>query len=46
MNLDNRLVTGIFIGMILGLHYGGILMGYLPILTVITVILALKIIHH
>ena len=46
MKLDNRLVTGIFVGMLLGLHYHGMLIAYLPILTVLTVILLLKIIHH
>ena len=46
MKFDNRLVTGIFIGMLLGLHYEGILIAYLPIITVLTAILALKLMHH
>ena len=46
MKFDSRLVTGIFIGMVLGLHYGSTLHVYLPVLMVATLILVLKTIRH
>ena len=46
MKFDNKLVTGIFIGMVLGLHYGSTLQVYLPVLMVVTLIMALKLIRH
>lgn len=46
MRFDSRLVTGIFIGAVLGLHYHGALIAYLPILTVATLIMLLKTLHH
>lgn len=46
MKFDTRLVTGIFIGMVVGLHYGSSLAVYLPVLTIATVILVLKTIRH
>ena len=42
MKFDNRLVAGIFIGLVLGLHYSASLVVYLPILTVVTLILMLR----
>ena len=46
MKFDIRLVTGIFIGMVLGLHYHVTLIEYLPLLLVATLILLLKTVHH
>ncbi len=46
MKFDTRLVTGIFIGAVLGLHYHTSLAIYLPILTVATLILVLKVLHR
>ena len=46
MKLDVRLLTGIFVGMIVGLSYHEALVGYLPLLMVPTLILVLKIIHR
>lgn len=46
MKFDSRLVTGIFIGMVLGLHYHASLVTYLPIMIVATLILVLKAVHH
>ena len=46
MKFDRHLVTGIFIGMLLGLHYQATLIGYLPILVVLTVILTLKLVNR
>ena len=46
MKLDMRLVTGIFIGMVLGLHYVDTFIMYLPILTVVTIVMILKSVHR
>lgn len=46
MKFDQRLVSGIFIGLVLGLHYHGSLAIYLPILTVVTLILMLRTLHR
>ena len=46
MKLDLRLVTGIFLGMVVALHYHGILAAYLPILMIGTLILVLKLVHR
>ena len=46
MKFDTRLVTGIFIGMVLGLHYHASLVIYLPLMIVATLILVLKALHH
>lgn len=46
MKFDIRIVTGIFIGVCLGLHYHGSLITYMPILTVATLILLLKTVHR
>ena len=42
MKFDIKLVTGIFVGMLLGLHYSSVLIPYIPLLMVPTVILLLK----
>ena len=46
MKFDHRLVSGIFIGLVLGLHYFEYLSLYLPILTVVTLIMLLRMIHR
>lgn len=46
MRFDSRIVTGIFIGAVLGLHYHANLVIYLPILTVATLVLILKVLHR
>ncbi|MBI3306568.1 MAG: hypothetical protein HYZ84_02005 [Candidatus Omnitrophica bacterium] len=46
MKFDMRLITGIFIGMILGLHYVETFVTYLPILTVVTLVMILKLVHR
>ena len=46
MKMDVRLIAGIFVGMVLGLHYHGVLIEYLPLLMVPTLIMVLKLIHH
>lgn len=45
MKFDLRLVTGIFIGLVMGLHYHEALATYLPIMIVGTLILVLKIVR-
>ncbi len=42
MKLDIRLLTGSLVGMVLGLHYHGALVHYMPLLTVGALILMLK----
>lgn len=46
MKMDVRLLTGIFVGMLVGLHYHEALLPYLPLMIVPTLILVLKIVHH
>ena len=46
MKFDIRLVTGIFVGLVVGLHYHATLTIYLPVLMVITLILVLNVIRH
>lgn len=46
MKFDSRLVTGILIGMVLGLHFHGALVVYLPILFVIALALILRSMAH
>ena len=46
MKFDNRLITGILIGTVLSLHYVDLFMGYLPILTVISLVMILKLVRH
>lgn len=44
--MDSRLVTGIFIGMVLGLQYHSSLIAYLPVMLFIVIAIVLKAIHH
>jgi hypothetical protein len=46
MKFDGRLITGIFVGLVVGLHYYSTLTIYVPLLMVITLILVLRTIHH
>ena len=46
MKIDVRLVTGIFIGVILGLHYHSVMISYMPLLMVPTLIMVLKVLHR
>ena len=46
MNLDNRLLGGMFLGIVLGLHYHAALLSYLPILMIVTVIMVLRLLHR
>lgn len=46
MKMDMRLITGLFIGMVVALHYHGILVAYLPILMIVTLILVLRLVRH
>ena len=46
MKFDNRLMTGLLIGVVFGLHYHAELVTYLPILIIGAVILLLKMVHH
>ncbi len=46
MKMDSKLITGLIIGMVLGLHYHGVLVAYLPLLMVAAIVLLLKTVHH
>lgn len=46
MKIDLRLVTGIFMGMVVALHYHGLLVAYLPVMMIVTLILVLKMVHR
>lgn len=46
LNSDPKLISGIFIGLMIGLHYHAALMSYLPILMIITVVMVLKLLHR
>lgn len=46
MKMDVRLLTGIFVGLIIGLHYHASLVTYLPLIMVPALILVLKMIHR
>ncbi len=46
LNSDPKLTSGIFIGLLVGLHYHAALVSYLPILMIITVIMVLRLIHR
>jgi len=46
MKMDTRLVTGILLGVVLGLHYHTTLVLYLPLLTVAALIVVLNTIRH
>ena len=46
MKFDTRLVTGIFVGLLVGLHYYSILAVYVPILMIVTLIMVLSIVKR
>ena len=46
MKFDMKLITGIFIGVVVGLHMVDTLAVYVPILTVAALVLILRTIHH
>ena len=46
VKLDHRLLTGLFVGMVIALHYSSLLMTYFPLLVIATIVLVLKTIHR
>lgn len=42
MKFDTRLIAGMLIGAVLGIHYHGSLVTYVPILTILAVVFVLK----
>ena len=46
VNLDTRLLTGIFVGMVVALKYDTILLAYFPLLVIVTLVMVLKLIHR
>ena len=46
MRFDNRLVGGILVGLVLGLHYHPTLSTYLPIFTVAALIVGIQLVRR
>ena len=46
MKFDTRIVTGILVGVVIGLHYGTALTIYMPLLVIAAMVMLLKILHH
>jgi len=46
MKFDHRLLSGILIGVVFGLHYHEALVVYMPLLIIGALILLLKMVHH
>ena len=46
MKLDNRILTGLVLGVVVGLHYHATLVAYLPLLMIAGIILLLKTLHN
>ena len=46
MKFDHRLLSGVLIGTVFGLHYHEALVAYLPLMIIAALILLLKMIHH
>ena len=46
MKFDIRLVSGILIGMVIGLHYHASLVEYMPLLVIAGLVLLLKTVRH
>ena len=46
MKFDIRIVTGIVLGMVLGLHYHEALLTYMPLLTIAGLVMLLKVLHR
>jgi hypothetical protein len=44
MNLDHKILGGMFIGIVLGLHYHAALVSFLPILMIFAVIMVLRLV--
>jgi hypothetical protein len=45
MKMDFKLLTGIFVGLIAGLHYHTELVTYMPLLVIATLVLILRIVR-
>ena len=46
MKFDNIIISGILIGMVLGLHYHGALITYMPLLVIAGLVMLLKVLHR
>jgi Na+/H+-dicarboxylate symporter len=46
MSLDMKMLTGIVIGVVLGLYYHQYLAGFLPVLTIAVIVLLFKTLYH
>ncbi len=46
MKLDHKVMTGILIGVVFGLHYHTVLAAYVPLLLIAAIIMLLKLVHR
>lgn len=46
MKFDNRVLTGLLLGVVLGLHYHGALIMYMPLLVIASLVMLLKFLHR
>ena len=46
MKLDDKLIGGLLMGIAVGVYYHGALITYLPIFTILTLVLVLKFVHR
>ena len=46
MKFDNRVLTGLLFGVVLGLHYHSELVTYMPLLVIAALVMLLKFLHH
>jgi hypothetical protein len=46
MHFDNRLLTGLLLGVVLGLHYHSALITYMPLMVIAGLVMVLKFLHR
>lgn len=46
MKFDSKIITGIVVGMVLGLHYHGALITYMPLLVIAGLVMLLRVLHR
>ena len=46
MKFDTRLITGMVLGGVIGLHYYDSLVTYMPLLVIVGIVMLLKILHN
>ena len=46
MKMDSRIITGLLLGLVTGLHYHESLVLYLPVLVIAALVMLLKLLHR